>query len=373
MKLKLKHLRAFLSCADVSTNTCKDKQDLAELVMKTRSKYNLKTNNNNNNRSQSNNNTNSNNNNNNNNNSFNDRFSGFMNNVQDFVNFNLNSVINPNNPVPAPPPPRSSSTTGIPRSNTNYGSSGHHSSSSSSFIPTNVFNFIGEQIPNVLQQTFNSFSSSNNDNNHNHQSRRQSNSSNNSNTNTSNQYERHTPTPPVPTPPPPQQQPAPTPTPTPAPVPPQPPIKRRASVSDLNSENDIENLSVKQIKEILANNFVEYKGCCEKKELVEKLKRLYNSHLENKRIEQELNNIGASNVEAGGCASGGASSSKRPDESDICKICMESIIDCVLLDCGHMCSCIKCGKQLGGYICYRPNDSKREFKFQVYNILIFNS
>ena len=27
---------------------------------------------------------------------------------------------------------------------------------------------------------------------------------------------------------------------------------------------------------------------------------------------------------------------KKFDEADLCKICMESLIDCVLLDCGHM-------------------------------------
>jgi len=36
------------------------------------------------------------------------------------------------------------------------------------------------------------------------------------------------------------------------------------------------------------------------------------------------------------------------DISDInlCKICMESTIDCVLLECGHMVTCTNCGKRL---------------------------
>ena len=41
-----------------------------------------------------------------------------------------------------------------------------------------------------------------------------------------------------------------------------------------------------------------------------------------------------------------SSSKNKVDEADLCKICMESVIDCVLLDCGHMVSCIKCGKRL---------------------------
>lgn len=29
-----------------------------------------------------------------------------------------------------------------------------------------------------------------------------------------------------------------------------------------------------------------------------------------------------------------------------CKICWEKVIDCVLLDCGHMLTCTECGKVL---------------------------
>ena len=143
-------------------------------------------------------------------------------------------------------------------------------------------------------------------------------------------------------------------------------VKRRASLSDLNSEYEVESLTIKQIKEILASNFVEYRGCCEKQELIDKVKRLYKSNKENKRIEQELNeNTNSSNhyqtsssgnkrpndayangeyeSNLNGTSPNAASENKqkRADESDLCKICMESLIDCVLLDCGHMCSCIK--------------------------------
>ncbi|XP_060059950.1 E3 ubiquitin-protein ligase rififylin isoform X6 [Erinaceus europaeus] len=50
---------------------------------------------------------------------------------------------------------------------------------------------------------------------------------------------------------------------------------RRASLSDLTDLEDIENLTVRQLKEILARNFVNYKGCCEKWELMERVTRLY--------------------------------------------------------------------------------------------------
>lgn len=52
-------------------------------------------------------------------------------------------------------------------------------------------------------------------------------------------------------------------------------LGRRASLSDLSGVDDIEGLSVRQLKEILARNFVDYKGCCEKWELMERVIRLY--------------------------------------------------------------------------------------------------
>ncbi|KAM9540188.1 E3 ubiquitin-protein ligase rififylin-like isoform 2-T3 [Salvelinus alpinus] len=60
---------------------------------------------------------------------------------------------------------------------------------------------------------------------------------------------------------------------------------RRASLSDLSRVEDIEGLSVRQLKEILARNFVNYKGCCEKWELMERVTRLYND-------QKDLQNLG---------------------------------------------------------------------------------
>ena len=34
------------------------------------------------------------------------------------------------------------------------------------------------------------------------------------------------------------------------------------------------------------------------------------------------------------------------NDDDICKICMDATIDCVLLECGHMVTCTQCGKKL---------------------------
>nr|XP_057935328.1 E3 ubiquitin-protein ligase rififylin [Doryrhamphus excisus]XP_057935329.1 E3 ubiquitin-protein ligase rififylin [Doryrhamphus excisus]XP_057935330.1 E3 ubiquitin-protein ligase rififylin [Doryrhamphus excisus] len=101
-------------------------------------------------------------------------------------------------------------------------------------------------------------------------------------------------------------------------------LGRRASLSDLMSASDIEALSVRQLKEILARNFVNFKGCCEKWELMERVTRLFQDH-------QNLS-------EADGGVAG--------PEENLCRICMDSPIDCVLLECGHMITCTKCGKRM---------------------------
>ncbi len=183
MKLKLKHLRSFLNTLDVSTSTCKDKQDLAELVIKSRIKlqkmqaqrqsqqqqqpeYNQHHSHTvfNNGTQNQNSNANS--------NSFNDKFTGFMNNVQDFVNFNLNSVLT-NQPVPCPAPQSTSSqfnnNSSQAQANTNTSTNSNQpnttfTTNTSSSLPNNlssVFNFIGEQIPNVINNNLFTFNTSN--------------------------------------------------------------------------------------------------------------------------------------------------------------------------------------------------------------------
>ncbi|XP_043574737.1 E3 ubiquitin-protein ligase rififylin [Chiloscyllium plagiosum] len=103
------------------------------------------------------------------------------------------------------------------------------------------------------------------------------------------------------------------------------PGRHRASLSDLTCVEDIEALTVRQLKEILARNFVDYKGCCEKWELMERVTRLYN---EQKDLQNQCGN------ESSGV------------DDNLCKICMDSPIDCVLLECGHMVTCTKCGKRM---------------------------
>ncbi|KAL6074135.1 hypothetical protein STEG23_025618, partial [Scotinomys teguina] len=108
---------------------------------------------------------------------------------------------------------------------------------------------------------------------------------------------------------------------------------RRASLSDLTHLEDIESLTVRQLKEILARNFVNYKGCCEKWELMERVTRLY----KDQKGLQHL--VSGDEDQNGGAVPSGL-------EENLCKICMDSPIDCVLLECGHMVTCTKCGKRM---------------------------
>ncbi|XP_023576404.1 E3 ubiquitin-protein ligase RNF34 isoform X1 [Octodon degus] len=102
----------------------------------------------------------------------------------------------------------------------------------------------------------------------------------------------------------------------------------RASLSDLSSLEEVEAMSVRQLKEVLARNFVSYSGCCEKWELVEKVSRLYKENEENQKSYGERLQL------------------QDEEDDSLCRICMDAVIDCVLLECGHMVTCTKCGKRM---------------------------
>ncbi|XP_051888565.1 E3 ubiquitin-protein ligase RNF34-like isoform X3 [Pristis pectinata] len=115
------------------------------------------------------------------------------------------------------------------------------------------------------------------------------------------------------------------------------PKNTRVSLSDLSSTDDVEALTVRQLKEILARNFVSYSGCCEKWELVERVIRLYKEMEENRKFLENGNNQAEATVEE---------KMQLGSDENLCRICMDAVIDCVLLECGHMVTCTKCGKRM---------------------------
>ncbi|UYV71595.1 RFFL [Cordylochernes scorpioides] len=111
---------------------------------------------------------------------------------------------------------------------------------------------------------------------------------------------------------------------------PEPPVETKESlldnpsavvnVADIQDPLQIEGLSVRQLKLILTRNYVDYHGCCEKKDLQERVRRLWMQRKDN----MEGNIV----------------------DENLCKLCMVEAIDCVLLECGHMATCTDCGKRL---------------------------
>ncbi|XP_046744592.1 E3 ubiquitin-protein ligase rififylin isoform X2 [Diprion similis] len=93
-------------------------------------------------------------------------------------------------------------------------------------------------------------------------------------------------------------------------------------LSDITDIAELEALNVKQLKDLLSTNRVNYKGCIERGELLEKASGLWHHHVKSREDLEKL------------------------PFKDICKICMDAPIECVMLECGHMATCLNCGKQL---------------------------
>lgn len=101
----------------------------------------------------------------------------------------------------------------------------------------------------------------------------------------------------------------------------------------MNNEQNIEDLTVRELKEILVANFVDYKGCVEKNELIEKVRRLYRDR-QNEKIKGKFRSIKILFNKQLFLAK--ELDSATASDSELCKVCMDAIADCVFLDCGHM-------------------------------------
>ncbi|XP_016958721.1 uncharacterized protein LOC108030363 [Drosophila biarmipes] len=96
---------------------------------------------------------------------------------------------------------------------------------------------------------------------------------------------------------------------------------RFVNLEDFEDLKDLESLTVKQLKEVLMLHRVDYKGCCEKQELLDRVSRLWKTMRECPAVEKLATD-------------------------ELCKICMDAPIECVFLECGHMATCTSCGKVL---------------------------
>ncbi|XP_076346159.1 E3 ubiquitin-protein ligase RNF34-like isoform X2 [Tachypleus tridentatus] len=92
-------------------------------------------------------------------------------------------------------------------------------------------------------------------------------------------------------------------------------------LDDVESVDQINEMSVCQLKLILTGNFIDYKSINEKNELQDFARQLWKQKQQSRDVD-------------------------LIKDEDLCKICMERMIDSVLLECGYMTSCTSCGKQL---------------------------
>lgn len=95
-------------------------------------------------------------------------------------------------------------------------------------------------------------------------------------------------------------------------------------LSLVTSERLISRLSVRQCRHLLALHRVSTHGLLERHELVERLVLLWRDIRRNRDV-----------AERSEC-----------DDQLMCKVCWENVVDCVLLECGHMCACTACGKRM---------------------------
>ncbi|KAJ8680247.1 hypothetical protein QAD02_016034 [Eretmocerus hayati] len=93
-------------------------------------------------------------------------------------------------------------------------------------------------------------------------------------------------------------------------------------LSDIKELPELEQLSVKQLKDLLRANRVDFKGCVERRELLDRACRLWEEYHKSRQVIESA------------------------DEDSLCKICLDAPIECVILECGHMACCINCGKQM---------------------------
>ncbi|KAF9356880.1 RING finger protein 34 [Mortierella sp. AD094] len=110
----------------------------------------------------------------------------------------------------------------------------------------------------------------------------------------------------------------------------------------MTSKTDPSTLPIKTIKAILDHSCVTYVGIVEKRDLVARLQKL----IDNTRAEQEK----LQEQEEASKSKSPTESTKEPpggggnEDDNLCKICCDAALNCVMLNCNHMSTCMDCGK-----------------------------
>lgn len=120
---------------------------------------------------------------------------------------------------------------------------------------------------------------------------------------------------------------------------------------------ELEYLSVKQLKNLLSTNRVDYKGCIERQELLNRVSRLWQEYKQSRQgkvkyiinvyIIIHVSPFWVRNIlHIAFCHKWIITDVEKLSEEELCKICWDAPIECVILECGHMACCINCGKQM---------------------------
>ena len=131
----------------------------------------------------------------------------------------------------------------------------------------------------------------------------------------------------------------------------------------------LNNYSVKELKNFLAANNVNFQGVLEKHELLAKAIRLVRDKQNNDRIFKEQTDISGQSSPKISENTNTQDKDENDDtgdiEKDVCKICWDATIDCVLLECGHMATCTSCAKKLNECPICRENVVRCVHVFRV--------
>merc|ERR1712130_359511 len=103
-------------------------------------------------------------------------------------------------------------------------------------------------------------------------------------------------------------------------------MSHHVSLADIKTEEDLLTLSERKMREVLEICGVEISEDANQEKLLELLRQLW---LHGERNPLMNNNFVGDD-----------------EETSKCKVCMDADIDCVILDCGHLVTCNKCGKKL---------------------------
>nr|CAB3265655.1 E3 ubiquitin-protein ligase RNF34-like [Phallusia mammillata] len=104
-------------------------------------------------------------------------------------------------------------------------------------------------------------------------------------------------------------------------------------LSEISSIDEIQDFSVRQLKYLLKDSLVDYRGLLEKKELLNRALNLFKDNEKNQQV------IDESEVPS-------SEPSTEARNEHVCKICWENPVDCVFLECAHMATCIVCSKAI---------------------------